>query len=190
MNLWILICLMLLSLSIPAQQMKLINNVPDYSQPPSTTLTSTIDSNFCSPFAYLNIIAYWELIQGHSHALGMMAGLSPTVVAEYIGWFMDTNDQGNPGRDNGTGRPSAPGTYGHDQWMGAQEYIIFDSVNTFLYPDTIPTKRGYGWDIQMVPVADFLPLKEELDTYSPVKADFYYWNIIPTGTVPALTLLN
>jgi hypothetical protein len=166
-----------------AQEKVFINDVPDYSQPPDSSIKFTRDrSNYCAPIAFANIVSYWDSVQNHPYARKVMGSLPGKVVAEYIGWFMDTNDQGNPGRDNGTGRPSANGTYGHDQWMGAQEYINFDSVNNFLYPDSIPkNKVGYGWDLQLVPVADFMPLKEELDKHSPVKADFKYWNIIPTG---------
>jgi len=167
-----------------AQEKVFIRDVPDYAQPPDSTIKFTRDrSNFCAPMAFANIVAYWDSVQNHAFAQNVMGGLPGREVAEYIGWFMDTNDQGNPGRDNGTGRPSSPGTYGHDQWMGAQEYIQFDSLHNGGYPDTVPEyKVGYGRDIQQVPVADFMILKEELDTYSPVKADFKYWNIIPTGT--------
>jgi hypothetical protein len=165
------------------QERVFIKNVPDYCQPPDSIIKSTRDrSNFCAPMAFANIVAYWDSVQNHAFARNVMGGLSGKGVAEYIGWFMDTNDQGNPGRDNGTGRPSAKGTYGHDQWTGAEEYIHFDSVNTSGYPDSIPGEKvGYGWDIQQIPVDDFLILKDELNTYSPVKADFYYWNIFPTG---------
>ncbi len=47
-----------------------------------------------------NIVAYWDSVQNHPFAQNVMGGMSGKEFAEYIGWFMDTNDQGNPGRDN------------------------------------------------------------------------------------------
>lgn len=181
---YLMVFLFVLVNYLVAQEQVFIKNVPDYSQPPDSSIKSTRDrSNYCAPMSFANIVVYWDSVQNHAFARNVMGGLPGKEVAEYIGWFMDTNDQGNPGRENGTGRLSAKGTYGHDQWMGAEEYVHFDSVNTSGYPDTIPKdKVGYGWDIQQVPVADFIILKEELDKQSPVKADFLYWNILPTGT--------
>jgi hypothetical protein len=184
MQRYFIVFILLLVNYLVAQEKVFIKDVPDYNQPPDSTIKFTSDrSNYCAPMAFANIVAYWDSVQNHAFARNVMGGLTGKQVAEYIGWFMDTNDQGNPGRDNGTGLLPAKGTYAHDQWMGSQEYINFDIINTFLYPDSIPkNKAGYGWDIQQVPVADFMILKEELNTYSPVKADFKYWNIVPTGT--------
>jgi hypothetical protein len=168
--------------SISLAQQGFIKNVPDYSQPPDNTLPSTIDqTNYCAPFAFLNIVEYWDSVQVHPYAIGAMAGLPGDVVAEYIGWFMDTNNQGDTLRENGRLQPPAKGTYAIDQWMGAEEYIIFDTLNTFNFPYTIPPgKRGYGWDIQQVNF-EFLSAKDEIDQGFPVKLDFRYWNIWPTG---------
>jgi hypothetical protein len=182
MILRILICLILPFAAIHGLQIQMIKQVPDYSQPPSTILPSTIDSNFCSPFAYLNIIAYWELIQGHSHALGMMAGLSPAGVAEYIGWFMDTNNQGSPMRMNGTGLAAAAGTYAIDQSEGIMEYTQFDPQNSFGFPYSIPAQKvSFFWDISPVLLEDFPLYMTEINDGNPVKLDFLHWHIIPTG---------
>ena len=180
---YLMVFLFVLVNYLVAQEKVFIKDVPDYNQPPDSTITFTRDrSNYCAPMAFANIVAYWDSVQNHAFARNVMGGLPGKEVAEYIGWFMDTNDQGNPGRENGTGRLSAKGTYGHDQWMGAQEYIHFDSVNTFGYPNTIPKEKvGYSWDIQQGPFTPFMDLKAELDKQSPVKADFLYWNIFPTG---------
>jgi hypothetical protein len=52
----------------------------------------------------------------------------------------------------------------------------------FLFPYTVPSEKNrYGWDIQFVPVPDFLIFKDEIDLGNPVKLDFKYWNITPTG---------
>jgi hypothetical protein len=174
-----LILLIRLSLS----QQYFIKNVPDYSQPPADSLPSTIDrTNYCAPFAFLNIVSYWDSVQQDPYALGVKAGLPPAECAEYIGWFMDTNDQGSNARENGNGRQSAAGTYVMDQWWGALEYIQSDQINSFGFPYPIPpAKHGYGWDIQLVPVPDFMPFKEEIDAGNPVKLDFLYWIIYNTG---------
>lgn len=178
-----LICL-LFSLHLCYGQQTFIKHVPDYSQPPSQTLPSTSDiTNYCAPFAFLNIVEYWDSVQVHPYARGLMAGLPAKEVAEHIGWFMDTNDQGNPGRENGTGRPSAKGTYMMDQWMGADEYVRFDTVNLFGFPYAIPAKKqSYGWDVQFVPDFDFILFKDEIDLGNPVKLDFKYWSVSPTGS--------
>ena len=166
-----------------AQQQAFIRNVPDYSQPPMNTLPSSTDTtNYCAPFALLNVIEYWDSVQMHPYARGLLAGLPANEIAEYIGWFMDTNNQGSPGRENGNTRPAARGTYVLDQWFGAEEYLLFNTNNNFMFPYTIPSqKKSYGWDIQLVPVPDFMIFKEEIDLGNPVKLDFMYWNISPTG---------
>ncbi len=182
MTLRILLLLIALSQGVSAQQFQMIKNVPDHSQPPATTLPSTIDSNFCAPFAFLNIIDYWENIQFHPDAQGMMAGLPALQVSEYIGWFMDTNDRGSPARMNGAGFPSASGTYIIDQFQGIQDYVSFDQNNPLGFPFTIPAlKVANSWDIQHF-LGDIFPeYQREINDGFPVKLDFLYWHIIPTG---------
>jgi hypothetical protein len=164
-------------------QQNFIKNVPDYSQPPTDSLPSTLNkTNYCAPFALMNIVSYWDSIQQHPYALGEKAALPATECTEYIGWLMDTNDQGSNVRDNGNTRLSAAGTYAFDQWWGSLEYIEFDTAHIYGFPYTVPQlKRGYGWDIQMIPVADFLPFKAEIDSGNPVVIDFLYWIIYKTG---------
>ena len=166
-----------------AQPNVFIKNVPDYSQPPTSTLPSSTDiSNYCAPYAFLNIVEYWDSVQTQPFARGLMGGLSGKEVAEYIGWFMDTNNQGSPARENDNGRPAAPGTYVMDQWHGAEEFISFDASQTFLFSYTVPPQKNrYTWDIQFVPVANFLIFKDEIDLGNPVKLDLKYWTILPTG---------
>jgi len=160
----------------------IIPDVPDNSQPPGQTLASTLNtSNYCSPFAALNIIEYWEHSVGHAYANGVTAGLPSKEVAEYIGWFMDTNDNGSPHRLNGTyGRMA--GTYTVDQEHGFREYIEYDSVQAFGFPYTIPVgKRGTGWDIMLELNPDFMMYCMTIDEDRPVKVDFSHWNISPAG---------
>ena len=163
-------------------QLTIIKNIPDYSQPPQKTLPSTIDSNFCAPFAFLNIIAYWEQVQSHPNAQGMLGAVVPAVAAEYIGWFMDTNNQGSPLRMNANGLPMALGTYAIDQMEGMRDYVVFDQNNPLGFPWTVPSgKIAYSWDIQPF-VPDIFPEYErEINDGYPVKLDFLFWNITPTG---------
>jgi hypothetical protein len=159
-------------------QMNIIKNVPDYSQPPALTLPSTIDSNYCAPFAFLNIVGYWELVRAHPNAMGMMAGLPPEVAAEYIGWFMDTNNQGSSVRQNA----GALGTLAVDQLEGISDFVIFDQNNPLLFPWTIPpAKIANSWDIQFFMPDDFPEFQREINDGFPVKLDFLFWNILATG---------
>ena len=173
-------------------QQVFIKNVPDYSQPPLMTLPSTADvSNYCAPYAFLNIVEYWDVVKSHPFAYSLLAGMSGEEAAEYIGWFMDTNDQGSPARENGALRPAAEGTYVMDQWFGAEEFLLFDTNNSFLFPYSVPAlKRQNGWDVQMIPVPDFPILKQELDDGNPAKVDFMYWNILASGAYIYDTLLT
>ena len=108
-------------------QQALLPDVPDFSQPPTANLPSTVNiTNYCAPFAFTNIVAYWDNVQNHPYALGITAGLPGPEVAEYIGWFMDTNDHGSPFRLNGVALTSSVGTYYFDQMEGALEYINFN----------------------------------------------------------------
>ncbi|KPL26772.1 MAG: hypothetical protein AMS23_00230 [Bacteroides sp. SM1_62] len=164
-------------------QQKYLRDVPDYSQPPMQTLLSTSDiSNYCAPFAVVNIIEFWEKTNSHPYALNLMAGLPGGEVAEYLGWFMDTNDNGDSIRWNGTTFPSALGTYTVDQDLGALDYISCDSINLNGFPYTLPAgKKGYSWVAIPEPVPPFPSYMQQIDEGNPVKVDFLYWNIQPTG---------
>jgi len=166
----------------------MIHDVPDYSQPPNTTLPSTkIDStNYCAPFAYLNIIDYWENVYLHRNAQGMMGGLPALQTVEYIGWFLDTNDQGDPTRMNGTdpvNYPSRPGTYTIDEVQGISNYVNFDVANPLGFPFVVPPlKVASPWLVPPDPhPEDFLIFQDNINIGHPVKLDFLYWNPIPTG---------
>jgi hypothetical protein len=164
-------------------QQNYLRDVPDYSQPPMVTLPSTTNtSNYCAPFAALNIIEYWDRVMFHPYARDLTAGLAGEEVAEYLGWFMDTNDKGNPIRMNGNPFPSTAGTYTVDQELGALDYISCDTLNLNGFPYTLPAaKKGYFWNIMPEPVPPFPSYMQQIDEGNPVKVDFLYWNIQPTG---------
>jgi hypothetical protein len=173
----------LLILPLCYGQQNYLRDVPDYSQPPMATLPSTTNiSNYCAPFAALNIMEYWDRIMFHPYAKDLTAGIPGEEVAEYVGWFMDTNDNGDSIRWNGTAFPSASGTYNVDQELGVMDYISFDSNNLNGFPYLVPPlKKGYFW-VVMPDYAPIFPMYvDQIDLGNPVKVDFLYWNIHPTG---------
>jgi hypothetical protein len=164
-------------------QTKYIKGVPDYNQPPTQTLPSTISAfNYCAPFAALNVMAYWDSTVQFPLSKNLLSGIPPSEAAEYLGWFMDTNDFGSPSRSNGITNPPAQGTYAVDQWAGIFEYMAFDTTNSFGFPFTVPqNKQGYFWDILPDYMPNFFTYVAEIDSGKPVKLDFLHWNIINTG---------
>jgi hypothetical protein len=178
----------IISFAAAQTDMVFIPNVPDHSQPPDTTLPSTKNdrSNYCAPFAYVNIVEYWESVYIHPNAQGMMGGLPAKQIVEYIGWFLDTNDEGSPARFNGTDPqtyPSALGTYVIDQSNGMQEFVNYDISNTYGFAYTpLPAKKAYPWHLSPPHPEDFAAAYiAEIGMGRPVKLDFLYWNPIPTG---------
>jgi hypothetical protein len=161
-------------------QITFIKDVPDYNQPPAQSLPSTIDiSNYCAPFAALNIIAYWDSTAQHPLAKGVMGSLPPKEAAEYIGWFMDTNNNGSLNRNN----LSEQGTYVSDQGPGILEYFQFDSVNHYGFPPPFPQNKisYFLWDVGTELTPPFPTLMQEINDGNPVKLDFLHWNIQKTG---------
>ncbi len=62
-------------------------------------------------------------------------------VVEYIGWFMDNNDNGSPLRANGTQFISASGTYVIDQDIGLLEFVAADSLDLLGFPYSLPAGK-------------------------------------------------
>ena len=160
-------------------QINYISGVADHSQPPDTSVQSTIDvSNFCAPFAALNIIDYWENTAAHPAARNVTGSLPGDQVAEFIGWFMDTNDQGSPLRANGTQFSSVQGTYALDQDTGLLEYLASDSLNLHGFPYLLPKGK---WRQFWFSIPSYSPqysqYTADIDSGNPVKLDFSHWNI-------------
>ncbi len=165
--------------------MTLLPNVPDANQPPATTLPSTNPVNYCAPMAAVNVLAYWDAISGHNNARGVTAGLPLDEAAEYVGYFMDTNDTGSPDRVNGRTQPASTGTYVADELIGVFEFIRWDSSHSFATPPPSlpPAKKGHDWTIAMDSTQAFPLVKSEIDAGRPVKIDFFHWNPVPTGAI-------
>jgi hypothetical protein len=159
---------------------KLIEDVPDTNQPPTQTLNTTINiTNYCAPIAMANILEYWDDVANHANAQNVTAGLIPETVAEYLGYFMDTNNNGSLARANN----GQAGTKEVDIIPGTLEYVSWDSVTT---PVPVPPwplpagKLGYNWSVLKVCDTNYtltLDLyKHEINTGHPLVVSFDYWN--------------
>lgn len=167
-----------------------IPDVPDTSQPPNQTLITTNPAtNYCAPMAMTNILYYWDVIMGHANAAGVTAGLASDILAEYVGYFMDTNNTGSPDRFNGTMFMGAPGTYAADIGPGTLDFIRWDATHPFpVIPDpgrapALPAgKSGYDWTVAtqyQIPLGDeagFDMYMAEIDAGRPLVVSFKFWN--------------
>ena len=167
----------------------LIANVPDANQPPTQTLPATVPTNFCAPMAVANIMEYWDDVANNASAQNVTAGLIPETVAEYLGWFMDTNNMGRSTRFN----PGFPGTYNLDILPGIAEFARWDAANQFLVPPPPPPalpagKLGYNWgvistcDTNSTTTLNFY--RNEIDNGRPLVVAFDYWNPVSKASYP------
>lgn len=165
-----------------------IPDVPDTDQPPTEELDQTNPTNYCAPMAMVNILYYWDVVMGHPDAAGVTAGLPPETVAEYLGYFMNTNDTGSPDRI----KFLHSGTYNMDMEPGALEYVRWDMANPFpMMPDPTapvlpPGKTGYTWTVvthyaEMLGELGFNMLRDQIDEGRPHVVSFMYWNPEDTG---------
>jgi hypothetical protein len=163
----------------------LITDVPDTNQPPTITLPSTPPgTSYCAPMAMVNILGYWDVVMGHSNAENLTAFQQPpnlNTVAEYLGYFMDTNNTGSPARGNGA--DFHLGTYDKDIAPGTLEFVRWDIANPYppAPPPVLPGgKLGYDWTVtpDCTTVYD-LSLDfytDEIDAGRPLVVSFTWWN--------------
>jgi hypothetical protein len=176
----------------------IIGDVPDINQPPTQTLPSTAsDKNYCAPMAMVNILYYWDIVMGHADATGVTDGFplsAANTTAEYIGYFMDTNNNGSKARGNDEDGHS--GTRAKDIGSGTEEFARWDATHNFTAfppPFSLPTgKLGYDWTMTSSYVtsdtfADAAYNESvafyttEIDNGRPLVVSFRYWNPVPTG---------
>jgi hypothetical protein len=163
--------------------LEIIANVPDTNQPPTTNLNTTVPINFCAPIAMANVLEYWDDVANHANAQNVTAGLIPETVAEYLGYFMDTNNSGSPDRVNNGG---LPGTHKLDIMPGTVEFVRWDGTHAFpVIPDpnapALPAgKLGYDWGIIVTcdtnETATFNFYRNEIDNGRPLVVAFDFWN--------------
>jgi hypothetical protein len=174
-----------------AQTIVMIPNVPDANQPLVVVVGCTPFvklPNYCAPISAANILEYWDTVVGHPNAIGVTGspGLPARIIAEYVGWFMDTNNTGGPCRGNGPHN----GTYTKDIDVGISEFVQWNSIPVPCPPHLCPPppgKRGYNWtllvDLDTGTNLGFPFYKAEINAGRPAVVNFYYWNPIPTGIV-------
>ncbi|MGA2670724.1 MAG: hypothetical protein ABSF21_04845 [Dehalococcoidia bacterium] len=159
----------------------LIANVPDTNQPPTNTIPTPNRTNFCAPIAMANILEYWDDVANHANAQNVTAGLIPETVAEYLGWFMDTNNAGSPDRTNA----GFPGTKDVDIVPGTLEFVRWDAAHNppgiTAPPFALPAgKLGYNWSVLTSCDTNYtitLNLyKNEINNGRPLVVSFDYWN--------------
>jgi len=165
--------------------MTFIENVPDTSQPPTATLTAPPpQTSYCAPMAVVNILGYWDAVMGHSNAENLTAFHQPpnlNTVAEYLGYFMDTNNTGSP--DRGNGADFHLGTYDKDIGPGTVDFVRWDATHPPTPPPVAvppfglpPGKLGYDWTVTYDNAVGFNFYKAEIDAGRPLVACFDYWN--------------
>lgn len=161
--------------------MTYIDDVPDTSQPPTNTLPTPNPTNYCAPMAMVNILGYWDAVMGHSNAENVTAFQQPpnlNTVAEYLGWFMDTNNNGSPARGNGA--DFHPGTYDKDIGPGTWEFVWWDVALPFPAPPLPAGKLGYNWTVTKncttVYGLSLAIYTDEIDAGRPLVVSFDFWN--------------
>jgi len=136
-----------------------IADVPDANQPAGNPMGvgGFITSNYCAPFAAVNITEYWDAkgVAGPADDVNGNPNLGVTNTAQYIGWWMNTNDDqavgwdGCPYRVNGDPNfGSKSGTLLTDLATGLAQFVRWDANNTFgCGPALLGGKKGYSWTI-------------------------------------------
>ena len=173
----------------------LIAGVPDTSQSnqppqsPTQTIPSTVFiTNYCAPMAMVNIVCYWDVVMEHANAQNVTQNVTddfiPETVAEYLGYFMNTNDTGSPDRPSKGGGHA--GTVDPEIALGTLDFVRWDNGNPLpSLPDAsapaLPGgKLGYDWTVTLNWTTDYnLSLDfymNEIDAGRPLVVSFSYWN--------------
>ena len=172
----------------------LIENVPD------TSWTAANPPNYCAPLAMVNILGYWDEVIGLANAQNVTAFLQPsnlTAVANYVGYFMDTNNAqaAKPVNLRGNGVDGHFGTYAKDITPGGtMDYVRWDALNLFNTPlppvgPPLPAgKLGYVWSgtddyCCPGPAVGFPFIKTEIDADRPLVVCYTHWNLNFTTNV-------
>ena len=157
----------------------LITGVPDTNVPPTTG-----SPNFCAPTAMVNILGYWDEVMGRASAYNVTAFLVPhnlNTVADYVGYFMDTNnlEAANPRRGNDA--DGHFGTKAKDILMltgGLMDYVLWAANNTLGNPGVPAGKLGYVWTGVNDYVTGFPFIQPEIDNGRPLVVCYAWWNLI------------
>ena len=172
-----------------AFNMAFIEDVPDTSVPPTSGVP-----NFCAPTAMVNILGYWDEVMGLPNAYNVTAFLVPhnlNTVADYVGYFMDTNNAqaAKPVNLRGNGADGHFGTYAKDITPGGtMDYVRWDALNLFNTPlpppgPALPAgKVGHNWtgidDYCTTTNIGFPFIKAEIDVDRPLVVCYKWWNLV------------
>ena len=151
-----------------------------------TLPTTILNTNYCAPIAMVNILGYWDVVMGHSNAENLTDFQQPPnlkTVAEYLGYFMDTNNTGSPDRGNG----AHAGTYNKDIGPGTVDFVRWDATHPPAPPPVAvppfalpPGKLGYDWVVttNCTTIYDLSLAfyKAEIDAGRPLVVSFSWWN--------------
>jgi hypothetical protein len=160
----------------------IIPNVPDLQQPPTGSIGNPVN-NACAPMSAANITMYWDTVIRHSDAINVDAGLIGNTAADYLYYFMDTDNWGSPVRMNGTVYPAAVGTYNNDILPGFLEFVRWDGTHPFLTPPpNLPLgKLGFDWTFNADSLIGYNSHVAAINGGKPDIVCFKYWNPLPTG---------
>ncbi len=168
----------------PSPTITMISNVPDASHPANNVLGVPTVEQYSHPLAAANITAYWDDVQNHAYANGVNSTYDARTAANWIGWFMNTNDDGS------TDRSSAVtfGTSLANAYLGLVDWVVWDGVvgTSFGFDDPgvgLLSKQSYvSWDFDPIEsnttsqATAWTRLKQEINAGRPVWVSFSYWN--------------
>lgn len=180
---------------VDLQIIPFISDVPDANQPPPNLLAFPWVGSFCTPMASANVTEYWDVVQGDPNAVGVNIGLGegygpPWVVADYIGWFMNTNGLGSWDRF-----PAWSGTAIINIAPGLLDWLVWDAQDPTVFGFPVPAlvalavgKTSYvSWSVKTTHAADISQAQawddycSEIDSGRPVIISFDFWNPLITG---------
>ena len=167
-----------------------IEDVPDVNQPCANPLgfAGFVATDYCAPTSAVNITEYWDVVSRDPSALDVDGNVNPgpTSVLQFIGWWMNTNDDpamnGCPYRVNGN--PAGfSGTMLDDIAPGLVQYARWDATHDFgcSPPALLAGKNGYDWTAVCTRpgvVAGWGTITSEIDATParPMIVCWRYWN--------------
>ena len=179
-----------------SSQFAMIPSVPDHNQPLSSNFGYPLCTDgFCAPLSAVNVVLYWDVVQGHSNAGGASAVNSPEEAAILLSWFMATNSDHSPGCAGGGPRQwgedgrngGTPGTDVDDIAPGLRNFIRWDAGHAFRgvnAPGLPQSKPGTIWSTRTRKLSSGYPpqrgwaeYRREIDEGRPTIVVFSHWNL-------------
>ena len=180
-----LLAILVLAPGASHAQQGYIQSVADVNQPPTNTVTANT-TNFCAPMAATNITDYWDVVKQHNNAKGVNANIANLkTVAEYIGFFMDTNNAGSGARNNNN--DGHIGTYHVDIGPGILDYAKWGGQpNNPPGAPALPQgcqKNSYTWRSSTIfnPGNAWNTYVAEINAGRPSVVCFNFWNPVDSG---------